>query len=400
MAIINYIPNVKTATGFDTLNTVSQFTNHVATGVFTNGDTYEINVPAPNDILTGQFVLIFVSDSDSIVGMKVSINNGTAIPIDGVGVGSLQNGVATSLLVDVDAGFAYPYFKDVDLTANNLPLTTETANLYGLSGVDANVDKALEEIHPRLNDLEFKSFVTETVDKTMIIPDNVNKVYIWACAAGINSSAYQAGKAGDFIIGKEFNVTPGGAINITVGSGNTIISGAGINKTLIAGNSTVSAGYTGFGIITGVAGGAAQTASIIAPGGAFGYGGGEGSSGSTLIAGVGGGISNVLPGGTPVLNAAGGDGVKGISLANLSKLLPNLFTSAGAGGSGAANSGSPNKAGGNSGGGNLGGQKILNGAGGNGGGAGGYGAAGGSSPLQVGAGNAGQPSPGMVLIGY
>ena len=94
MAIINYIPNVKTPTGFDTLNTVSQFTNHVATGVFTNVDTYEINVPAPNDILTGQFVLIFVPDTDSIVGMKISINNGTAIPIyiEESAVGRLYHG--------------------------------------------------------------------------------------------------------------------------------------------------------------------------------------------------------------------------------------------------------------------------------------------------------------------
>lgn len=107
MAIINYIPNVKTPTGFDILNTVSQFTNHVATGVFTNMDTYEINVPAPNDILTGQFVVIFVPDTDSIMGMKISINNGVAIPIDGVSVGSLQAGVATSLLVDAVAGVAY-----------------------------------------------------------------------------------------------------------------------------------------------------------------------------------------------------------------------------------------------------------------------------------------------------
>ena len=111
MAIINYIPNVKTPIGFDTLNTVSQFTNHVATGVFTNVDTYEINVPAPNDILTGQFVVIFVPDTDSIVGMKISINNGAAIPIDGVGAGSLQTGVATLLLVDTVAVKAYAFLK-------------------------------------------------------------------------------------------------------------------------------------------------------------------------------------------------------------------------------------------------------------------------------------------------
>lgn len=111
MAIINYIPSVKTSVGFDTLNTVSTFINHTATGVFTNGDTYEINIPAPDEILTGQFSLIFVPDSDSIAGMKISINNGVGIPIDAGGspltVGALKTGVATELLVDVVEGKAY-----------------------------------------------------------------------------------------------------------------------------------------------------------------------------------------------------------------------------------------------------------------------------------------------------
>lgn len=111
MAIINYIPNVKTPTGFDTLNTVSQFTNHVATGVFTNGDTYEINVPAPNDILTGQFVVIFVPDTDSIVGMKISINNGAAIPIyieeSVVGVGDIKSNIPAQFIVDTISNKAY-----------------------------------------------------------------------------------------------------------------------------------------------------------------------------------------------------------------------------------------------------------------------------------------------------
>lgn len=147
MTIINYIPNVKTPTGFDTLNTVSQFTNHVATGVFTNVDTYEINVPAPNDILTGQFVVIFVPDTDSIVGMKISINNGVAIPIDGVGAGSLQTGVATSLLVDTIVGKAYMQVFGVKTPNKNLlhnwdfrsPINQRGASSY--SGVGYTIDR-------------------------------------------------------------------------------------------------------------------------------------------------------------------------------------------------------------------------------------------------------------------
>lgn len=117
MANINILPKVRTAVDFDNLNTISTYTNHVATAVTTVSDTYNVTVPAPDDILTGQFVVIFVPDTDSIVGMKVSINNGLGIPIDGVGVGSLQNGVATSLLVDVNAGVAYSVDAKLDTKA-------------------------------------------------------------------------------------------------------------------------------------------------------------------------------------------------------------------------------------------------------------------------------------------
>lgn len=131
MAIINYIPNVKTATGFDTLNTVSTFINHTATGVFTNGDTYEVNIPAPDEILTGQFSLIFVPDSDSIAGMKISINNGVGIPIYAgdmpILAGALKSGVATELLVDTDVWRAYSIdakFMSMSETKKLIPSST------------------------------------------------------------------------------------------------------------------------------------------------------------------------------------------------------------------------------------------------------------------------------------
>ena len=143
MANVDFLPNVKTATGFDALNTVSTYINHTARTVTTNGDTYEINVPAPNDILTGQFVLIFVPDSDSIVCMKISINNGVGIPIDGVGAGSLQNGVATSLLVDGVGGVAYSVDAKLDTKAefkNGTDTFTSGGTTYTVTDAFITID--------------------------------------------------------------------------------------------------------------------------------------------------------------------------------------------------------------------------------------------------------------------
>ena len=176
MAIINYIPNVKTATGFDTLNTVSQFTNHVATGVFTNGDTYEINVPAPNDILTGQFVLIFVPDSDSIVGMKISINNGVGIPIyieeSPAGAGDVKANIPAHFIVDTVSNKAYlsktPQLLESCIvtvsTSDSQPVAGQIITLTNLT------DNTLTETYTLLSG--------ETSHTFKIIPTQVYKISV------------------------------------------------------------------------------------------------------------------------------------------------------------------------------------------------------------------------------
>lgn len=111
MANVNFIPNVKTAVGFDNLNTISTYTNQVAASTTTIGDTYNVIVPAPDEVLVGQYILVFTPDSISISSMKVSVNGGTALPLYAgdtpIAVGSIKSGVSISVLVDVVGSKVY-----------------------------------------------------------------------------------------------------------------------------------------------------------------------------------------------------------------------------------------------------------------------------------------------------
>ena len=176
MANVDFLPNVKTATGFDALNTVSTYINHTARTVTTNGDTYEINVPAPNDILTGQFVLIFVPDSDSIAGMKVSINNGTAIPIymeeSPAGVGDVKANIPAHFIVDMVSNKAYlsktpQLFESCIVTVS----TSDSQSVAGQTITLTNLtDNALSETYTLLSG--------ETTHTFKIIPTQVYKISV------------------------------------------------------------------------------------------------------------------------------------------------------------------------------------------------------------------------------
>ncbi|MEI6296288.1 MAG: hypothetical protein WCO84_01405 [bacterium] len=105
MAVIDYIPEVKTLAGYDALSTISTYTNHVATAVSNTSSTYNITIKAPTEILTGKsFVLLFTPNIDNLASMQISINGGTAIPIlvNGVAIsaGVLKMNILYSLLVD------------------------------------------------------------------------------------------------------------------------------------------------------------------------------------------------------------------------------------------------------------------------------------------------------------
>jgi len=118
------------------------------------------------------------------------------------------------------------------LAANGIPLSAETADLYGLSGVDANVDKALELISKQI----FLNYEVFTTSGTFIVPENITNIYITGCASGqIGSSvANVKAKAGQYILKQMFNVIPFQELTIVCGIGNTTISELGIS--LISGS--------------------------------------------------------------------------------------------------------------------------------------------------------------------
>jgi hypothetical protein len=175
MANVDFLPNVKTSTGFDALNTVSTYINHTARTVTTNGDTYNITVPAPNDILTGQFVLIFVPDSDSIVGMKISINNGVGIPIyvdeNPADAGLLKSGIPIQLIVDMISNKAYA--NKTILESESCIVTVSTSDSQAVSG------QTITLTNLTLSTTETYTLLTgETSHTFKVIPTQVYKISV------------------------------------------------------------------------------------------------------------------------------------------------------------------------------------------------------------------------------
>ena len=175
MANINILPKVRTAVDFDNLNTISTYTNHVATAVTTVSDTYNITVPAPNDILTGQFVLIFVPDSDSIVGMKISINNGVGIPIyvddNPADAGLLKSGIPTQLIVDVSENKAYS--NKSATPSESCIVTVSTSDSQAVSG------QTITLTNLTISTTETYTLLTgETSHTFKVIPTQVYKISV------------------------------------------------------------------------------------------------------------------------------------------------------------------------------------------------------------------------------
>lgn len=232
-----------------------------------------------------------------------------------------------------------------------------------------------------------KTYVTETVDKTFVVPPGVTEIAVWGCASGSITGA------GEFLCGHKYSVTPGTTLTITVGNGNTIISGPGVNITLLAGAVTRNYNFKFLGFETGVDGGQNARGFGGGYGGAYGFGGGGGGYGGTSAYGGVGGGSDVFSGGA----TGGGNGIK-IPLRPTSPLFEDLvFYTAGGGGHGpgdtavsTAGGGSDTRRGGN---------PIADAGGG--GAAGGFGAQGGYGSYGYNgrvSGTDGAPSPGFVVI--
>lgn len=245
-----------------------------------------------------------------------------------------------------------------------------------------------------------------TQDGTFTVPNFVTSIKVSACAAGIGRYA------GEYLIDRIFNVTPGQTIELTIGSGNTVI---GELTTLIAGSVASATPTTKLGYAAGYNGGNGFPSDASGNnsggyGGAFGFGGGAGGSYNGVYndQGSGGGGAGIGGAGASATTTTGGGGAGA-----------GGGTTGGAGGSGRyrtntnerAENGNDARSGkiiymGAKGDKTTGGGGSIYGAGGGGGGnetegsggggaAGGYGAGGGRSGKLD---SYGQPSNGMVLI--
>ena len=249
-----------------------------------------------------------------------------------------------------------------------------------------------------------------TSDGSFTVPNFVTAVKISACAAGVGRYA------GEYIVDRIYNVTPGQKIDLTIGTGNTVI---GSLVTLVAGSVSSALATTKLGYAAGYNGGDGGTTNTnTVPngyggyGGAFGFGGGGG--GGMIIttasdygypggsgAGIGGAgksggnkVTGTIAGGGST-GGAGGAGSNDNTLVSTDggdATNGNLIYSGVSNGVGTKGGDGSIYGGGGGGGGNC---RVENGHGG-GGAAGGDGAGGGTCGGDRA--TIGQPSGGMVLI--
>ena len=226
-----------------------------------------------------------------------------------------------------------------------------------------------------------------TQDGTFTVPNFVTAIKVSACAAGVGRYA------GEYLIDRVYNVSPGQIIELTIGAGNTVI---GELATLIAGTAASSQPTTKLGYAAGYTGGKGRYGYGVGGfGGAFGFGGGSG--GGTLTgpdnsggggAGIGGdgGSGNSLPNGG---GTTGGEGAssKALNDGGNAKSGKLIYIGSTIGGS-KGGDGSIYGAGG-------GGSRYMNSVAGGGGAAGGYGAGCGDNGDGT---CTADPSHGMVII--
>lgn len=132
---------------------------------------------------------------------------------------------------------------------SDLPLTTETAQVYHLSGANATYDKALYK-----NQAAYNKVVRITSSQTWTVPDNVNEIFVVAVGGGgggglgsMKAPDYSSSGGGSgFVASAILRVHPGSEYPIIIGSG-----GAGG----IAGGGASAGGNTSFGNFLFAAGG-------------------------------------------------------------------------------------------------------------------------------------------------
>lgn len=286
------------------------------------------------------------------------------------------------------------HIKDQD---DNIILENVKLSYAGSPGTPVNagnmnkIENALE-----VHDMSIRSFYKAfTTSGTFIVPAGVTEIKVTGCAAGGPGTAGAPGKAGEYLIDAEYNVTPGQTLTIVCGNGNTTIAELGI--TLLANNLAANFPNSKLGFLTGLSGGTAVgNQGYLGAGGwggAFGFGGGGGTGYWATSGGAGKAYNSLLdiPGGA--------SGVSGTN-ANVNvvpilypSLLKNYTAPLGANLS-AIKGGNGSIGASGSGGGGV--QTPATSAGS--GAAGGFGAGGGQAPSTYTTTGFGEGSPGFVLI--
>lgn len=258
-----------------------------------------------------------------------------------------------------------------------------------MNRINKNKEMSLDELIA-LYSLPYPNQMIITESQTWVVPKGIKQIKVSGCAAG------GAPQAGEYKLDQVIRVREGEVIEITLGKGNTIFGGY---FTLIKGTCSENIINSRIGYLAGFEGKVGGKGTYEKSrggmggfGGAFGYGGGGG-----------GGYED-----------RGGDGVGknfGINVSGVAEKGGDATGSALITTGGKPASGSPsNIVGGGGGGGTLFGSGAggnshshVNGGGGSGGGAGGYGAGGGTGGFNGGYGyygNAGEGSPGIIIIEY
>lgn len=133
---------------------------------------------------------------------------------------------------------------------SDLPLTTETAQVYHLSGANATYDKALYK-----NQAAYNKVVRLTSSQTWTVPDNVNEIFVVAVGGGggggngnTDTTTYSSSGGGSgFVASAILRVNPGSEYPIIIGAGGR--GGA------YGGGSAEAGGTTSFGNFLFAAGG-------------------------------------------------------------------------------------------------------------------------------------------------
>ena len=135
---------------------------------------------------------------------------------------------------------------------SDLPLTTETANVYYLSGANATYDKALYK-----NQAPYNHYVKVSTSKSWTVPANVNEIFVVAVGGGggggrgneDSSTTYgSSGGGSGFVASAILKVQPGAIYSIVIGAG-----GVGGHESLYLGGG--NGGTTSFGNFLFAAGG-------------------------------------------------------------------------------------------------------------------------------------------------